>query len=155
MPVTDERARLLLTEYFDFRSAAFPASHGYVTRMPAPTAFAPPDGELVLAVDDAGAAYGCGAIRRLSDDVLGDPPRSVWEVKHLWVREGHRGNKSGRALLAELERRARAFGAEVLVLDTHVSLVAANALYVSAGYEAIPPYNDNSNATTWYRKTLR
>ena len=154
VPVTDERARTLLTEYFDYRAASFPQVGGYVTRLPAPTAFTPPTGEFVLAVDDDGVEYGCGAIRRLADDVLGGGPRTVWEVKHLWLREEGRGKGAGRALLAELERRARAFGADTVVLDTNASLTAANGLYRSSGYVSVPPYNDNGNATTWYRKDL-
>ncbi len=40
------------------------------------------------------------------------------------------------------------------MLDTNDSLAAAGALYRSAGFERIPPYNDNPNATAWYRKPL-
>jgi len=154
VPVTDERAQALLTEYFDYRAATFPVAAGYVVNRPAADAFMPPEGEFVLALDDAGEAIGCGGIRRLRDDVLGGEPRRVWEVKHLWVREAGRGRGTGRALLAELERRARGFGADTVVLDTNASLVAANRLYTSSGYESVPPYNDNRNATTWFRKDL-
>jgi len=154
VPVTDERARALLTEYFDYRAASFPQVGGYVTHLPAPGAFTPPTGEFVLAIDDAGEEYGCGALRRLDDEVLGGSRRSVWEIKHLWVRESGRGTGAGRALLAELERRARALGAQTVVLDTNASLTAANGLYRSSGYASIPPYNDNGNATTWYLKDL-
>jgi ribosomal protein S18 acetylase RimI-like enzyme len=161
VPVADDRAQTLLTEYFAYRAAGFPTPGGYVTHMPAAGAFARPTGEFLLALDDEGGAadasaeaIGCGAIRRLADDVLGGAPRTVGEVKHLWVREAGRGRGTGRALLAELERRASAHGADSLVLDTNASLVAANALYVSSGYVPIPAYNDNGNATTWYRKDL-
>lgn len=137
---------MLLTEYFDYRAASFPQVGGYVTRLPEPGAFRPPGGEFVLALDDNGSEYGCGAIRRLADDVLGGGPRRVWEIKHLWVRATARGSGSGRALLAELERQAAGLGAETVVLDTNASLTAANALYRSSGYVSIPPYNDNGNA---------
>jgi ribosomal protein S18 acetylase RimI-like enzyme len=155
VPVTDERAQLLLGEYFAYRSATFPIAAGYVVNLPEPAKFTPPAGEFVIALDDAGAAIGCGGIRRLADDVLGGGPRVVWEVKHLWVRDAGRGRGTGRALLAELERRAVARGATDIVLDTNSSLVAANHLYVSSGYESIPPYNDNGNATTWFAKRVR
>ncbi|MFC4243103.1 GNAT family N-acetyltransferase [Gryllotalpicola reticulitermitis] len=154
VPVTDDRAQALLTEYFSYREATFPHARGYVTTLPSAGAFTPPTGEFVLAVGEDGVEYGCGAVRRLDDEVLGGRPRSIWEVKHLWVREAGRGAGAGRALLAELERRARDFGAETVVLDTNASLTAANALYASSGYASIPPYNDNGNATTWYRKDL-
>jgi ribosomal protein S18 acetylase RimI-like enzyme len=154
VPVTDERAQALLAEYFDYRRATFPVAEGYVVNLPDPAKFTPPAGEFVIALDEARAPLGCGGVRRLADDVLGGEPRRVWEVKHLWVRETGRGRGTGRSLLAELERRAAAFGADTVVLDTNASLVAANGLYSSSGYVPIPPYNDNGNATTWFRKDL-
>ncbi|GAA4183524.1 hypothetical protein GCM10022288_02930 [Gryllotalpicola kribbensis] len=153
VPVTDARAQELLTEYFEYRSATFPVADGYVVKLPDPAVFTPPLGEFVLALDDDGRAIGCGGIRRLADDVLGSP-RVVWEVKHLWVRDAGRGRGTGRALLAELEHRAARSGATTVVLDTNASLVAANRLYTSSGYVSIPAYNDNGNATTWFRKDL-
>ncbi len=154
VPVTDARAQALLAEYFAYRAATFPVAGAYVTRMPDPAAFVLPAGVFLLALDDAGAAVGCGGIRRLPDDVLGGEPHAVWEVKHLWVRESGRGTGAGRALLAELERRAAAYGARSVVLDTNASLLAANRLYTSSGYAAIPAYNDNANATTWFAKRV-
>jgi ribosomal protein S18 acetylase RimI-like enzyme len=154
VPVVDPRAQALLGEYFAFRESTFPAAHGYVVRMPTAGAFAPPDGEFVLATDGDGEAIGCGGIRRLDGGVLPDVAGAVYEVKHLWVRETGRGGGAGRALLTELERRAAAYGAHTVVLDTNVSLTAANRLYASSGYRSIPAYNDNGNATTWYRKDL-
>lgn len=77
-----------------------------------------------------------------------------YEVKHLWIQPRMQGRRLGRALLTELERRARAFGATEVVLDTNASLVAADNLYRSSGYDEIEPYNDNPNATHWFRKNL-
>ena len=107
--------------------------------------FTPPAGEFVV-VDVDGEPAGCGAIRDLGV--------GRWEIKHLWIRDAARGGGHGRAMLAELERRAVGFGATELVLDTNDSLVAAGALYRAAGFERIEPYNDNPNATAWYRKVL-
>ncbi|GAA4181162.1 GNAT family N-acetyltransferase [Gryllotalpicola koreensis] len=154
VPVADARAQELLAEYFEYRIATFPLMGGYVVKLPDAAVFTLPAGEFVLALDETGAAIGCGGIRRLPDDVLGGEPRAVWEVKHLWVRDAGRGRGTGRALLAELERRAVGHGATTIVLDTNRSLVAANRLYTSSGYLSIPPYNDNGNATTWFRKDL-
>ncbi|TPW94776.1 PadR family transcriptional regulator, partial [Schumannella luteola] len=45
-------------------------------------------------------------------------------------------------------------GATEAVLDTNANLTAAGSLYRTSGYVEIPPYNDNPNATTWFRKEL-
>lgn len=144
----DPDARALLEEYFALRASIFPGG-GYVTAFPSPAAFTPPAGEFVVA-DAEGAPIGCGGIRRVDDGPVG----IRYEIKHLFVRPGGRGNGCGAALLAELERRATGFGAAEVVLDTHHSLEAAGALYARAGYLPIEPYNDNPNATVWLRKTL-
>jgi ribosomal protein S18 acetylase RimI-like enzyme len=78
-----------------------------------------------------------------------------YEVKHLWIQPHLRGRGIGKALLAELERRATEFGASEVVLDTNAALVEAGGLYRSSGYTEVPPYNDNPNATHWYRKALQ
>ena len=143
--VEDADARQLLREYVDYRIETFP-SGTYRASTPDAAVFTPPAGEFVV-VDVDGAAAGCGGVRDLGD--------GRWEVKHLWMRPTVRGGGHGRALLDELERRAVAHGASELVLDTNDSLTAAGALYASAGFERIEPYNDNPNATAWYLKDVR
>jgi GNAT superfamily N-acetyltransferase len=158
--VTDPSAHELLREYLTSRAETFPADQGtYVTTFPDPAEFVPPRGIFVVVEgeDLAGDAadVGCGGLRRLalpdSDD---DSPLVRFEVKHLWLQPHTRGLGYGRALLAELERRARELGATQLVLDTNASLTAAGGLYRSSGFVAIEPYNSNPNATTWFGKTL-
>ena len=141
-PVTDPIADELLGEYFDSRELGMP---GYRTFRPDPAAFSPPAGVFLVAEQD-GAPVGCGGVRMLS------PVRG--EIKHLWMRPAARGSGLGRALLAELERRAASLGARDIVLDTNERLAAAQALYRSAGYSDVEPYNDNPNATHWFRKAL-
>ena len=106
--------------------------------------------EASLAVD-AETAVGCGGIRRIADTAAGEPR---FEVKHLFLRPVVRGRGAGKLLLRELESRAAAFGAEVVVLDTNASLEAAGGLYRSSGYRDVEPFNDNPNATNWYEKRL-
>jgi GNAT superfamily N-acetyltransferase len=151
VPVTDERAHAMLLEYFADRAASFPpSSGGYTVTMPEPAKFAPPNGVFLL-LTDAHGAFGCGGIRRLQTDE-GQPIR--FEVKHLWVQPRARGTGAGRALLAELESRAAAFGAAEVVLDTNASLKAAGNLYRTSGYREITAYNDNPNATNWFGKAI-
>jgi len=156
--VTDATAHTMLSAYFAERAASFPASQGaYRTTFPDPSAFVPPRGVFLLAYDEDGIAAGCGGIREirvpLSEDET-DTPVVRYEIKHLWVSPSHRGQGLGRAILSELEHRARGFGATEVVLDTNSSLEAAGGLYRSHGYLDIQPYNDNPNATNWFRKTL-
>ena len=138
-PIADE----LLGEYFASRELGM---HGYRTFRPDPALFVPPAGVFLVAERD-GAVIGCGGVRMLA------PGRA--EVKHLWVRPIARGAGLGRELLGELERRAVDLGAQEIVLDTNARLEAAQSLYRSSGYLDIAPYNDNPNATHWFRKTVR
>lgn len=144
-------AAVLLNEYFDQRAETFPGgADAYRRVLPRPSDFLPPSGTFVI-VEDAATDIGCGGIRQLSPAADG---RVRYEVKHLYLRPETRGRGTGRALLEELERRALTLGAQQLVLDTNASQVAAGALYHRAGYTQVEPYNDNANATHWYRKNL-
>lgn len=150
--VDDAAAQRLLTEYFDSRAAGFPASQGrYRTTFPNQADFVPPVGVFLIVESDGGVDVGCGGIRMIAAAPSG---ASRFEVKHLWLQPPSRGLGYGRALLIELENRARAFGARELVLDTNSSLEAAGGLYASTGFESIAAYNENPNATNWYRKVL-
>ncbi|MGI9823409.1 GNAT family N-acetyltransferase [Agromyces sp. Marseille-Q5079] len=154
--VSGAEAHGMLTAYFAERAAGFPPEQGeYRPTFPTDAAFTPPAGVFLIVDDEVGAestAIGCGGIRRIDPDPQSGLVR--YEVKHLWLTDAARGRGAGRALLVELERRARGFGAEELVLDTNASLAAAGGLYRSSGFVEIEPYNDNPNATTWYAKRL-
>jgi GNAT superfamily N-acetyltransferase len=151
--VTDAGSITLLTQYFSDRASTFPRAGGYRTTFPTAEQFVPPRGQFLLVSEDpdAGTFVGCGGIRRIDDGADG---AVRFEAKHLWLQPQVRGRGWGSLLLAELERRARAFGATEMVLDTNSSLEAAGQLYQRSGYEDVPPYNDNPNATNWYRKRL-
>ncbi|MGR2753817.1 GNAT family N-acetyltransferase [Agromyces arachidis] len=150
--VTDPDAHRLIGDYFAERAAGFPAEQGaYRPTWPDPAGFTPPAGVFLVVEDEAGEPVGCGGVRRIAD---ADDGSLRYEVKHLWLSPAGRGRGEGRRLLAELERRAAAFGARELVLDTNASLEAAGGLYRSSGYVDIPPYNDNPNATNWYGKRV-
>jgi GNAT superfamily N-acetyltransferase len=149
VPVDAEAAQQLLTEYFHSREITF-VSGTYQVTFPDAAMFVPPAGVFLVAEDESGP-IGCGGIRAIA----ASPTGAVrFEVKHLFLRPSTRGKGYGRALLTELERRAREFGAEELVLDTNDSLAAAGGLYRSSGFTPIEPYNDNPNANVWLRKTL-
>jgi Acetyltransferases len=138
----DPDAAVLLGEYFTSRELGMP---GYRTFRPDPAAFTG-DAGVFLVVDVDGSPVGCGGVRMLAPD--------RGEIKHLWVRPEARNSGLGRALLEELERRASVLGATDVVLDTNERLEAAQRLYRTSGYTEVEPYNDNPNATHWFRKEL-
>ena len=90
---------------------------------------------------------GCGAVKH--------PPDRPSEIKRMWVAESARGLGIGRRLLGELERLVGVAGAAVVRLDTNKSLVEAISMYRSAGYRAIPRFNDEPFAHHWFEKRLR
>lgn len=146
-------AHRLLTDYFTWRASEFPPAQGtYTISYPDPTAFVAPDGAFLVAVDDDDEPVGCGGIRRIPRDEAG---RVRFEVKHLWLAPSSRGKGLATAMMDELESRARDFGADVMVLDTHHTLTGAARLYASRSYLPVDAYNENPNATVWYRKDLR
>jgi len=154
-PADGDAARTQLNEYFAFREAAFGRPGGYRRSYPSPSDFQPPAGVFLIA-EGANLAgepddVGCGGVRRIPAD---DPGVRRFEIKHLWIRPHMRGRGLGRMLLSELENRAEALGATEIVLDTNAALDAAGSLYASSGYQSIEPYNDNPNATNWYRKSV-
>jgi GNAT superfamily N-acetyltransferase len=64
-------------------------------------------------------------------------------VEDLWVQERARGRGLGRALMAELEREARAAGLSAIGLDTGLDdgYAVARGLYGRMGYERVSgPY---------------
>jgi putative acetyltransferase len=83
---------------------------------------------------DGGVAVACGAIRPLSDGVA--------ELKRMFVTAEHRGRGFSRIMLRALERIAAERGYRSIRLETGVHQPEAIALYQSAGYQAIPCYEE-------------
>jgi len=131
----------LFVEYFDFLRADVdkvddlndvPPLAGYREEIASlPGRYAPPDGRLLLAFDEAEAA-GCVAFYKLDEGVC--------EVKRLWVRPNFRGKKIGRILVETLIEEAQYSGYAAIVLSTVDVLTEAIALYQSLGFEQIEPY---------------
>ena len=89
---------------------------------------------------------GCGAIKRTASATI--------DIKRMWLAESARGLGLGRRLLADLEARAAHAGAQAVRLETNATLVEAIALYRSAGYQEVPPFNDEPFADHWFEKRL-
>jgi putative acetyltransferase len=100
-----------------------------------PGDYAPPDGRLLLATDEASLA-GCIALRKVG-------PR-VCEMKRLFVRPTYRGTGLGRTLVESLIDEARKLGYMKMRLDTLPGRMdKAIALYRSIGFVEIDPYYES------------
>ncbi|TCK22120.1 GNAT family N-acetyltransferase [Pseudonocardia endophytica] len=98
--------------------------------------FAPPDGGLVLLLDDSGRPVSGGAFRRW-DAVTA-------ELKRIWTDLGYRRLGLARRVLVELEREIAARGYRRIHLTTGPLQPEAQNLYLAAGYtplfdRALPP----------------
>ena len=111
----------------------------------APHELRPPAGVMLVAYRGA-EPVGCGALKHR--------PGAPTEIKRMWVAESARGLGLGRRLLGALEARAAAPGAEAVRLETNRNLVEAIALYRSAGYVEVAPFNDEPFAHHWFEKRL-
>ena len=105
----------------------------------------PPRGQFLL-VMVKGTARGCAGLRTIGP--------GVGEVKRMWIDPEVRGRGLARMLLGELEAWARELGMHTVRLDTAAVRDEAIALYGSAGYDRIGPYNDNPHAAHWFEKRL-
>ncbi|MGH2799597.1 MAG: GNAT family N-acetyltransferase, partial [Thermoleophilaceae bacterium] len=76
------------------------------------------------------------------------------DIKRMWIAESARGLGLGRRLLEHLERLAREHGSSEAHLETSDVLPEAIALYRSAGYVEVPPFNDEPFADRWFAKPL-
>ena len=104
-----------------------------------------PHGAYLVGYDGTDVVAG-GGLRRLDDGVA--------EIKRMFVRPPARSRGVARALLVALEEIARELGYERVRLDTGPKQVHGLALYRSAGYRDVAPYNDNPFACFWGEKVL-
>ena len=93
-----------------------------------------------------GEPVGCGAVKH--------HPGEVSDIKRMWVAESARGLGLGRRLLEHLEGLARDRGSREARLETGNLLAEAIALYRSAGYVEVEPFNDEPFADRWFAKPL-
>lgn len=103
-----------------------------------PADFVLPTGLFLVGYVD-GVPVTSGAWRRHDPDEPGYVDGDV-ELKRMYVIPSMQGRGYARAILAELERTARAEGHRRMVLSTGARQVAAIQLYLSSGYVRVPPF---------------
>ena len=110
-----------------------------------PAEMGPPGGTFLVGYEDE-VAICCGGVKRLPDGAC--------EIKRMFVIESARGRGVARAMLEELEARARRLGYELARLDTGPKQTRAQRMYERAGYAPIPNFNANPVATFFGEKRL-
>jgi DNA-binding MarR family transcriptional regulator/GNAT superfamily N-acetyltransferase len=105
----------------------------------------PPLGGFVVAYL-RGEPIGCGGVKH--------HPENVTDIKRMWIAESARGLGLGRRLLEHLEGLARERGSREVRLETGDVLTEAIALYRSAGYAEVEPFNEEPFADRWFAKRL-
>lgn len=127
-------ARNLFVEYSEYLDVDF-CFQGFQQELDGlPGAYAPPDGRLLLVIDDD-QPVGCVAVRKLDDGIC--------EMKRLYVKPAYRGKGLGRRLAEAIVAEARAIGYRKMRLDSLASLKEAAAMYRSLGFVEIPAYRYN------------
>jgi ribosomal protein S18 acetylase RimI-like enzyme len=139
-------ARFCLRAYFDELSHRFDGGFDPARSISADDRELTPPSGLLLVAALHGEPVGCGALK-FHDDTPA-------ELKRMWVAPTVRGLGLGRRLLTELETHAAAHGARALRLETNQTLDEAIALYRSAGYREVAPFNDEPYAHHWFEKAL-
>ncbi len=125
---------------------AFQGFHEEVISLPG--LYAPPEGSLLLAVSPHADPLGCVAVRKLAET-------GTCEMKRLYVSLSARGMGLGRALAVAAIDAAKRAGYRTMLLDTLPSMVSAQGLYRSLGFEVTPAYYDTPVPDTLFmRKTL-
>jgi len=139
-------AQHCLREYFAELDRRFDSGFDPAHSISAAEAEMRPPAGLFLVATLRGEPIGSGGLK-----FHGSEPA---ELKRMWVAESARGLGLGRRMLSELEHHAAEHGAQAVRLETNKTLVEAIALYRSAGYVEVSPFNDEPYAHHWFEKHI-
>lgn len=145
-PPDSPDARACLKAYFNELAARFETGFdARIAKAATPEQLTPPAGYFVVARLH-GRLAGCGALKLVGEETA--------EIKRMWTAEFARGRGVARTVLEALEAKAREIGIETLRLETNKALTEAQALYRTAGYREVAPFNDEPYAHHWFEKRL-
>lgn len=140
------KARWCVARYFAELAERFERGFDPGRSIPADDAeLRPPRGAFVVMSVD-GEPVACGAVKVIAP--------GVGSLKRMWVADAMRGLGVGRRVLTALEAQARELGLRTLRLETNRALPEAIALYRSAGYAEVAPFNADPYADHWFEKRL-
>jgi DNA-binding MarR family transcriptional regulator/GNAT superfamily N-acetyltransferase len=139
-------ARHCLREYAAELDRRFPRGFDPALSISAAEAELRPPAGLLLVASLQSEPVGCGALKFHAE--------APTELKRMWVAATARGLGLGRRLLAELEAHAARGRSRAVRLETNETLGEAIALYRSAGYAEVEPFNDEPYAQHWFEKRL-
>lgn len=139
-------ARWCVARYFAELAERFERGFDPGRSIPADDAeLRPPRGAFVVVSVD-GEPVACGAVKVIAP--------GVGSLKRMWVADAMRGLGVGRRVLTALEAQAHELGLRTLRLETNRALPEAIALYRSAGYAEVAPFNADPYADHWFEKRL-
>ena len=146
-PVDEEPAAALAQGMRDEIAALYDGLELDSPQMPkaGPKELGAPGGTFIVGFEDD-VPVCCGGFKPLPDGAC--------EIKKMFVVTEARGRGVARALLVELEQRARELGYTVVRLDTGPRQRRAQRMYERAGYAAIANFNGNPVATFFGEKRL-
>lgn len=111
-----------------------PAWEGFDAELASlPGIYSPPEGRLLLAMQD-GQPVGCVCLKRHDD--------TTSEVKRLYVRPTFRGQNIGQQLVKMLIKEAQQSKYQRIVLDSHISMRKAHAIYQEVGFRLVSAPDD-------------
>ncbi len=116
-----------------------PEQIAHYLNQPAPFGF--------VVADEKDALTACVHLRALPST------KTAAECKRLYVLPDHRGKGVASLLMDSIETCASGV-IEYIYLDTGANFTAAQSFYRTRGYEPCEPYNDNPQATCFFRKRL-
>ena len=126
-PLTDAQAEELRERYGGWEGAG---------AEPEPDVFEDPDGCFLVALLD-GKPVGCAGICRCEGE-------RTAELRRMYVAPGARRRGAARALMSELEDKARRLGYKTLRLETGPEQPEAVRLYETGGFAVIPNFGPYS-----------
>lgn len=123
--------------------------YGFTDHEPGPM---PSEADIALflvAIDDAGTAIACGALRQLDETSA--------EVKRMYVVPASRGSGVATGILRALEDAAVERGWHTVRIETGTAQPDAQRFYQREGYEEIPLFGSyvGSTLSICYERTLK